>query len=213
MSNFVEVKASEQSIRQRKLVYGVGINDANYVTQPTVNGRRATCPYYRKWINVLVRCHSTKFQTRCHTYIGATVCDEWLTFSVFKTWMIKQEWEGLELDKDIIKPGNKHYSPETCCFVPQALNALLNDNSATRGDHPKGVCFDKRSGKYLTQCNYKGKNKSLGYYKTVSAASLRYRLFKSQLVRRLAEEQEDGRIKAGMINHAKIILYKKGETV
>ena len=212
MSNFIEVKANVLSIGKRKLISGHGINDADYQVQPRINGKKSMCPYYQKWASMIERCYSDKIKAKYPTYIGATVCKEWLTFSVFKEWMGRQEWEGKELDKDIIKPGNKHYSPYTCCFVPKLLNSLLCDSRAVRGDLPQGVCLDKERGKYLAQCSYKGKRNALGRYKTVNAASLRYRLFKSQLIRATAEEQEDERVKAGLIKHAKIILYN-GETV
>lgn len=76
-------------MKTRKLVHGVGINDADYVTQKLetigyVNGKRKQkrvwiCPFYRTWSNMLDRCYSFKYQERNKTYIGCTVTDEWLT--------------------------------------------------------------------------------------------------------------------------------------
>ena len=79
----------------KKLVYGIGINDADYAVTEwetiEVNGKRKKklvwgCPYYRTWKDMLRRCYSTKFQETNPTYIGCSVSDEWLTFSVFKSW-------------------------------------------------------------------------------------------------------------------------------
>ena len=137
MNDFIEIKATKQSLAQRKKVYGKGINNASYLTGTVQGGRRRKCPYYTKWSSMLQPCYDDKFKEMSPTYIGATVCEEWLTFSNFKAWMEKQEWEGLELDKDIIKPGNKQYSPDACCLVPQSLNALLTDHRAARGDTAK----------------------------------------------------------------------------
>ena len=206
MSGFMEVKANAGSIGRRKLVFGVGINDANYIIDLPINGKRMACPFYRKWADMLKRCYSDKYQARHPTYIGVTVCEEWLTFSVFKTWMEKQDWEGNELDKDLIIPRNKHYSPKTCCFISRALNALLTDSGAIRGDLPQGVCFYKPTGKYLASCKHNGKSKHLGYYLTPEEASLAYRRFKANLVAEIAFEQEDERIEHGLMLHAALIL-------
>lgn len=121
-NQFVEIPSNNQSLANRKPVYGHGVNDADYVTCSTVNGKRVMCPIYRSWTNMLERCYGEKYQERRPTYIGCTVCNEWLTFSVFKSWMVTQDWTGKELDKDIRIKGNKTYSPETCCFVTTKEN-------------------------------------------------------------------------------------------
>ena len=78
--------------RKSKLVSGVGINDADYEVQKytVVSGKRKRiwiCPYYITWTHMLQRCYSEKSQLKHPTYKGCTVCDEWLIFSNFKTWM------------------------------------------------------------------------------------------------------------------------------
>ena len=206
MNNFVEVKANAISISRRKLVLGVGINDSDYITDRTINGKRMTCPFYVKWKSMLDRCYSDKHQAKNPTYIGATVADEWLTFSNFKAWMSTKAWKGMELDKDIIKPGNKHYSSDNCCFVTRELNRLLNNNDASRGDCPKGVYFKKETSKYESYCNYNGKRKHLGYHATPEAASLVYRKYKHALVTKIAIEQTDERVEHGLMLHAALIL-------
>lgn len=119
-----------------KLVCGVGINDADYVTQKwehhgyDANGKQIQtlvwkCPFYNAWVNMLSRAYSVKTLKRQPTYEGTTVCKEWHTFSVFRTWMEKQEWEGNQLDKDLLVQGNKEYNPETCCFLPQTINNFI----------------------------------------------------------------------------------------
>ena len=120
--------------------------------------------------------------------------------------MQEQDWEGLELDKDIISPGNNIYSPETCCFIPKPLNALLTDRKAARGEHPRGVIFNKSAGKYQSSCGFRGKSKHVGMYSTSEAASLAYRKYKHALVRQIASEQIDPRIMRGLVIHADLIL-------
>ena len=85
--------------------------------------------------------------------MGCTVCEEWLNYSNFKVWYDQNRIKGmaLDLDKDILFKGNKVYSPETCCFVPHAINTLFLNGKKNRGDLPLGVHFDKSKGR--NYCN------------------------------------------------------------
>ena len=113
--------------KKDKLVYGVGINDADYRVQEKItvvdeDGKKKQklvwiCPFYEKWKPMLRRCYSAKYQEVRPTYIGCSVSEDWLRFSTFKAWMAAQDWEGMEIDKDILFPNNKIYSPETCVFI------------------------------------------------------------------------------------------------
>ena len=82
-----------------KLVYGVGINDANYV----VSGKRCEhrCLIYRTWELMMRRCYSASFQNRCPTYKNCAVCSKWHSFMNFRKWALKQTRDG-SLDKDIL---------------------------------------------------------------------------------------------------------------
>ena len=137
--------------RNYKPVCGVGINDADYKVKPKikVDGKwkdLPPCPYYRKWVSMLERCYSKRHQKTAQTYVGCTVCDEWLLFSNFRTWMEQQEWEGRPLDKDLLVEDNKVYSPETCIFIPQKLNTFISINKKNKSLYPLGVSYKKRSG-------------------------------------------------------------------
>jgi len=141
-----------------KLVCGVGFNDSDVVTKCD--------PFYSRWKGMLVRCYSAKYHAKRPTYIGCTVCDEWLTFSNFKSWMEKQDWKGKELDKDILVIGNKLYSPELCVFVTKLTNSFILDRASSRGSYPLGVYFDKKEGKIRAICKnpFSGKCEHLGYF-------------------------------------------------
>ncbi len=133
------------SIRRTKsLINGVGINDATEsITKSVfVNGKYKLvwrCPYYEKWKSMLDRCYFQKGVTRHKAYVDCYVCDEWLTFSNFKSWMETQDWEGKQLDKDLLLLGNKVYSPETCCFIYADLNVSIAKTKA--GKYPTGVYY------------------------------------------------------------------------
>ncbi len=49
MNTFVEYPATKRSLSMRKLVSGVGINDAWYLTSDNTNGKAIRCPYYSVW--------------------------------------------------------------------------------------------------------------------------------------------------------------------
>lgn len=200
MSGFVEVPASKHSLTMRKLIFGFGINDADYVVCQTVNGSQVMCPYYRAWRNMIERCYSPKSLEKYPTYKGCSVTDEWRIFSTFKAWMVKQAWEGNCLDKDILIQGNKVYGPENCLFVTQAINLLLTDCGASRGEWPVGVCFDKVKGKFKAQCAVEGKNKYLGYFNTPEETHEAYKLFKYEVIAETAIQQTEP-LRSALLNY------------
>ncbi len=202
MKEFIEVPASKNSLAQRKLVCGVGTNDADY----KIKVGRNQCPFYTKWINMLKRCYYSKYAERFPAYEGCLVSDDWLVFSNFKVWMLSQNWINKELDKDILVPGNKIYSEYTCIFVPKYVNRLLEDHYRARGTHPQGVSFDKKSSRYEAYCSVKGRKKTLGRYMTPEEASRVYNVFKSEEIKKVALMQTDIRIQNGLLRHAELRL-------
>lgn len=191
MNTFKEVKANKRSLWLRRLVYDVGVNDSDYLTECTIDGKRIKCPYYRKWVAMLERGYSPKYHAKFPTYKDCTVAPEWLTFSIFKEWMIQQDWQGNVLDKDLLVQGNKLYSPETCIFVSSQINGLLIDSGASRGKYPIGVSCKKATGKYVAQCNVAGKTKNIGQFDTPAEAHERYKAFKYGMITGIALCQEE----------------------
>lgn len=188
-------------MNMRKLVYGVGINDADYCTAKyeKINGNKVrvwVCPFYEKWANLLIRCYSHSYQSRYPTYAGCEVCAEWLIFSRFKAWMSGLDWFGLELDKDLLRPGNKVYGPENCVFVSRRLNRFTVDAGAIRGDWPIGVSWDKRKEQFKAGCSnpFTGKHDNLGYFDCPNAAHEAWRQRKHELACQYADMQPDSRL-------------------
>lgn len=194
--------------KKNKLVYGWGINDADYVVHAKLpNNRRSLCPYYMTWNTMLKRVFDPKFHAQYPTYIGTSVCDEWKYFMNFRSWVMAQDWRNKQLDKDIIVPGNKHYSPETCAFVDGRINSLLLDSASSRGKYPIGVSYCKPNKKYCAMIRINGKKRYLGYFDTPEEASLVYRKEKSRHVRHIALTQvDDPRVRAGLLKHAILIM-------
>ena len=183
----------------RKLVYGVGLNDVSYSTQPIVEKKQLICIYYQQWRHMLERCYSEKYHLRYKTYKNCTVCDDWLIFSNFKDWMESQDWEGKQLDKDILIEGNKHYSPETCVFVDQATNSLFTYRGNARGQYPLGVCIHP-SGKFMWQCGNGegGRNRKYSYSDPLTPHH-DYLKFKITVIEKCAVRQVDYRVKEAIL--------------
>jgi len=185
---------------KRNYLYGKGINDTGYKVETVVKGKRVMCPFYRKWCDMLTRAYSPKYKERHVTYEGVTVCEEWLHFSTFKEWMEIQDWEGKQLDKDLLQPGNKEYSPSTCLFVSSQINKLLTGRGATRGGYPQGVCLHKQRDKFQAYIGKYGKRVHLGLFVTVEEASEAYRIAKNNYIKEVAETQEEP-IKSALLQH------------
>jgi hypothetical protein len=183
---------------KNKLVYSVGVNDADYETQKRASGSKSSwyCPYYKRWSDILKRCYSEKYQASKLTYIGCSVCEDWLTFSNFKSWMEQQDWEGKHLDKDIIKRGNKVYSPEFCVFVGRIVNVFMNSNAAKRGEYPLGVSWDNRKNSFIGLCcnPFTKKQERLGYFNCPNEAHKAWKARKHEHACALADIQTNTRV-------------------
>lgn len=180
-------------MKEKKLVYGVGINDADYVTRTS----SWTCPFFRKWKDMLARCYSEYENTRHPTYLECYVVDEWLYFSRFKLWMEQQDWQGKALDKDILVRGNKEYGPSTCVFVSAQLNGFLVEKVS--GDLPVGASILR--GKFQSRCAEFGKGqKYLGVFDTAIEAHKAWLFFKLEQAYILAAQQTDKRVAKALID-------------
>lgn len=185
----------------KTIVCGVGINDAAYpVTQYVKeNGNYKIvwqCPFYLTWKNLIARCYSKKWLTKYPAYRGCNVCDEWLTFSNFKSWMETQNWQDKALDKDLLVQGNKIYSPDTCVFIDQKINNFTTDRANARGKYLLGVHWYKKTSKFKAQCQnpFKGKNEHIGYFDNELDAHLAWRAKKHEHACKLADLCDDERL-------------------
>jgi hypothetical protein len=149
---------------------------------------------YTTWFNMMQRCYDEKELIKYPTYKDCFVIDDWLCFKNFYTWAIQnynpytmQKWH---LDKDLLIKGNKIYSPETCCFVPQDVNSLLTKTDAKRGDLPIGV---KKSYKNRFQAVLsKGKKDVyIGYFNTIEEAFQAYKKAKEEYIKEVADKWKD----------------------
>jgi hypothetical protein len=99
-----------------------------------VNGKSVPCPKYALWGHILRRCYRP-YGYNAVTYKGVTVHPDWLFRSKFTEWLNSQpqnNWQELQIDKDLLVKGNKVYGPDTCCFLTNLENGVFRPLSSDR---------------------------------------------------------------------------------
>lgn len=164
---------------------------------------------HTKWNNMIIRCFNNKYHKKQPTYSTCTVCDEWLDFNNFVEWFedpANGYRAGYQLDKDLLGGGKKHYSPETCCFIPQTINALMTRGAKIRGK-VKSIGVTMRNGKYIARCNFGHKEaKLVGRYNTEQEAFEAYKNAKRGYIDSLANDlyskgEITARVYNGLLNY------------
>jgi hypothetical protein len=149
-------------------------------------------PEYNYWDGFLRRCYSDRVQKISKSYIGCSADELWFNFQNFAKWFEEnfnpELMKGWCLDKDILAKGNKIYSPETCCFVPNEINILFTNGYVKRGKYPKGVSYKHRINRYIAQYQNNGKVLHIGTYKTIEEAFLTYKEVKEDYIKQKADE-------------------------
>lgn len=189
------------------LLYGVGIKDVDYNVYKTaiVSGKNKilwVCPFYKSWSRMLERCESSKLHAKYPSYSDCSFADGWERLSNFKAWMETQDWEGKQLDKDLLFRGNKIYSPDTCIFIDARVNTFIIENQSTRGQYAIGVSYEKSSNRFVAQCwsVEKNKNIKIGRFYTEQDAHEAWLKFKLEQARILAAQQTDPRVAIALVN-------------
>lgn len=162
-------------------VYGIG-----YFGRGIYNNKQHSS-IYDCWRGILRRCYAK--ENRYKTYRDTVVHESWHNFQVFAKWYEENYVEGYEIDKDIICPNCKIYSPETCAFVPQEINKIFTNIKCKKSSLPTGVVFNK--GIYEVRlCKY-GKQINLGCFKEEMLALSAYKIEKEKYVKEVAEKWKD----------------------
>lgn len=193
-----------------KAVYGQGyLGEGPYKTTTrsladgdinTFTNRADSC-----WRNLLGRCYDTEREDYPrYGAVGCAVKEEWKSFQNFCEFYSNNWVEGLQLDKDILVPGNKIYGPETCCFVPSYINNLIiHPNEVKANGLPLGVFIKRPTPGMVSELKrpYGAalNSKNIGYYETKEEAHRMYQLAKAEhmltvLVRYKAEPTFNGRV-------------------
>lgn len=177
-------------------IYSVGMTGNKYPTAINTYPIRE----YLTWHNIMQRCFSEGLKKKQPTYQDVTVCNEWLNYENFYEWLHSQpnfeKWlngKRWAIDKDILNKGNKIYSPDNCCLIPQNVNCLFLKREADRGKYPIGVRYKDGNG-FLASCHnpFTNKNEKIGSYSTPEKAFyLGYKPYKEDIIKRVAQIEFD----------------------
>lgn len=179
------------------MIYGKGINDADYPVRTNVNGLYQLCPFYSVWKGMLKRCYCTSKKSSHVTYENITVSNEWLRFSNFREWMIQRDWKGKQLDKDLLCNGSNLYSEKSCIFISKAVNVFLNMNQRTNSPYLGGVSLSS-SGKFTARGKEFGKSVYLGSFDSEIAAHRKYINHKLGMIDKITDDCE---LKVMLVNY------------
>jgi len=165
--------------KAKRIRFGRGVNDLPC---------ESDTPWGKIWDGMFNRCYRECDLKRHPSYRGVEICEDWWKLSHFKKWFLDNYVEGYELDKDIIHPGSRVYSPENCCFVPRRINILLTNRARLRGKYPVGVTFRKDNGKFAASIDKDGKREFLGMHDSPEEAFLAYKTAKEEYIKEVAQD-------------------------
>lgn len=190
-----------------KTIFGVGyLGEGKYNTGTS---KKRTSEHY-VWRGMIERCYSKEFEYMHPSYFEiSSVCNEWHNFQNFGKWYEENKYEvdgRLHIDKDILYPGNKLYSPETCILVPQRINMLFVRHRPNKYGLPEGISLTstKRYG-----ASYQGK--SLGVFETLDEALNQYYITKKEKIVGIANAYRKtipDKLYQALINYDVTILNK-----
>lgn len=181
--SYARVKTGSVTNPYHKSVLGIGyIGEGIY--RAKIKGK--TTKAYSTWTKVLERCYNEKLREKYPTYKDVGVCKEWECFQNFAEWFEDKLIGGFVLDKDILFKGNKVYSPNTCCFVPQEINKLFTKRGNARGKYLIGV--RALGDRFQARLNKTDHVVYLGCFSTQEEAFYAYKTAKEEYIKEVANE-------------------------
>lgn len=147
---------------------------------------------YNTWNGIFDRVLHNK-QKRHESYREIIIAPCFYKFSNFLRWIKSQpnyeKWKNSNkyeycLDKDLLHPELKCYSPYTCRLIANTVNSAF-----TSGRKIKGCCFDKKRKKWEVKLTENNVNRHIAYCKTEIEARELYKKVKREHINRLAEEE------------------------
>jgi hypothetical protein len=164
----------------------------------------------QRWESIHKRCQTNgDQQTKFPRYKGTT--NLFSDFNEFVEWSRGEvgydlrESVGLQswaycIEKDILGNNSKTYSPDTCLFVPNAVNIFLTARNASRGDYPIGVAWKEKNKKFQAQVRDRTGSRYLGLHSDPMEGHRAWQLGKIDVGRNFALEFKDwhGKLHAGL---------------
>lgn len=176
------------------MIYGVGYN-TRHTYSTCIEGTSKHNKCYSVWISMLGRCYSEVIKSKQPCYAEVYCCEEWKDYQNFAHFWhtCPYRQDGWALEKDYLVKGNKVYSPQTCCFVPQEINNLFCGGRyrLTDTDLTKGVSKSANGKKYLAAMKRLGKTVRLGTFATKEEAERAYKAERKKYIDEQLEKYSD----------------------
>lgn len=166
----------------KRTLFGVGYlgcNDANAVRDNYI---------YSKWANMMQRCYDENTHRLKPYYAQCTAEIEFQNFSNYRLWH-KENAMGdrkVDLDKDILIPGNTIYSSETCTLVTHFTNTVFE---TTKGID-SNIVKNNTTGKYDVSMIILGKREEIGSFDTEKEAKQEFINYKNDYISEFAESSK-----------------------
>jgi hypothetical protein len=154
------------------------------------------CRYTRLgnlWNAMVERCNPNSFVGRAAPSYS-DVSNGFGSFKTFSDWAVMQPgFDVIEdsgkryaLDKDLLIAGNRVYSGDACCFVPQRINNLFILPRAPK-EFPLGVSWEADRKVYGASISIDGRNKRLGRFQSPDLAHCAWQKAKAAEIERLMD--------------------------
>ena len=156
------------------------LGDGKYKCQINNNMQHS----YTIWNSMLARCYGNRITSYTNS---SWVCSDWFNYQNFAKWYEENEYPvkgRLHMDKDILYPGNKIYSPYHCLLVPQRINMLFT-NKMNKSGLPNGITKYKDG--YVAKYN----GEEIGKAKTIKEAYCLYANRKKEIIIKIANEYKN----------------------
>lgn len=169
--------------------YNVGYNSGKYGYAATekVAGQWVNIKRYTVWSSMIKRCYNGELLV----YQDVTVDSTWHDYQDFAKWWeaqpLHRQQDNWQLDKDIVNPNARVYSPENCRLVPTQINTLIKKMADK--DCVQGVNYHKRDKAYRAYvADVNGKRVEKNGFKTELEAFIWHKKEKEIVVKQLAEK-------------------------
>lgn len=152
---------------------------------------------YRHWMHMLQRVYLPELHIKHPNYSDAAICTDWHNFQNFAQWC--QIADGFSktcedgrvfcLDRDLLYPNNKLYSPETCCFIPNCINVGLEGRKRSKTSGlPTGVFWHKATNGYIVSVSSGSNQQHIGCFRDLTQAKFEYNKAKTDILVELAQK-------------------------
>jgi len=157
-------------------------------------GRRYNTKSFNTYLGILSRC-TKSFQEGSPHYAGVTT--SFTSFDQFADWsstQISSDIPDYDIDKDLLKVGNKVYSPEDCVYLPAYINRSISTRQESRDSLPRGVSrrvqFEKEV--YVAAIRIGKKLKYLGTFNNPEDAHIQYKIAYNQRIMSFLQDINSG---------------------